>query len=94
MYKIRVSNHFLRKGKKLFRKNKKLADSFYKVLETMSYAPFHPRLKTHKVTSKYDGVKRSTQLTGDLRIIWEFDQTGAIRLLDIGSHSGGKKVYR
>ena len=38
----------------------------------------------------------SSAVTGDLRILWQFHPTEAdtIELLDIGGHSGSKKVYR
>jgi len=37
----------------------------------------------------------SSKVTGDLRIIWNFneDQIQVIDLLDIGGHSGNGKVY-
>ncbi len=57
--------------------------------------PFELKLKTHKVQSKVVYKAWSSRISGDLRVIWDFnqDKIGVINLLDIGGHSGKNKVY-
>ncbi len=57
--------------------------------------PFYPGLKTHKVNSRLFGNAFSSRVTGDIRIIWKFDdnKTLTLLLMDLGGHSGRGKVY-
>jgi mRNA-degrading endonuclease YafQ of YafQ-DinJ toxin-antitoxin module len=68
-----------------------------KALQRMSQNPFMSNLKTHWVTAKYDSRPAlSCFVTGDLRIIWRFEkkEIHLINLIDIGGHSGRRKVYK
>ncbi len=76
--------------------DQKLQKRIQKVLKLLEQNPSYPSLKTHKVTTKNYGDKWSSWVTGDIRIIWDYDRENRliILLLDIGGHSGTHKVYK
>lgn len=76
--------------------DQKLQKRIQKVLKLLEQNPSYPSLKTHKVTTKNYGEKWSSWVTGDVRIIWDYDSENRliILLLDIGGHSGTHKVYK
>lgn len=67
-----------------------------KVLGLLQGNPSHPSLKSHRVATRNFGVRWSSWITGDLRIIWDFDDsdTATIALFAITSHSGKQKEYK
>ena len=97
MFDLKFNKLFLKKAKKLTQKDKKLDEKLDSTLDLMSATPFDLSLKTHKVNSKKFGERYSSRLTGDLRIIWDFDKSTQmlkiIMIQDIGGHSGNKGVY-
>ncbi len=76
--------------------NKTLEKKARKALHLLEQDPFYPSLKTHKANTKNYGEKWSSWITGDIRIIWDYDAENklVILLLDIGGHSGTHKVYK
>lgn len=62
----------------------------------METDPKAPSLKSHMVNSSRHGKRWSSRVTGDLRIIWDFnkDKINILDILDLGGHSGKNKVYR
>lgn len=66
------------------------------ILQLKSTKGFDKRLITHKVGTKNLGKRYSSRVDGDLRLIWDFDENDRLilLLLDIGGHSGAKKVYK
>lgn len=95
MFTLVPQPKFSRKLKRLLRKNNALEKPVRETLTLLAENPADPKLKTHKVIIEGERVF-SSSLTGDLRIIWRYRDTGLemIDLLDIGGHEGGKKVYR
>jgi mRNA-degrading endonuclease YafQ of YafQ-DinJ toxin-antitoxin module len=98
MIKIRYIPHFLKKLKKFLEKNKSLQKKFDKTLQLLQLNRFSPALKSHKIISQYDGkIAYSSSVTKDIRIIWREENCKSIEIIeciDIGGHSGGKKVYK
>lgn len=94
-YDIETTTQFNRRYKKLVKRNKKLDKSIRGVIKSLSQDPFLPHLGSHEVESRNFGLVYSTRVTGDLRILWEFDDRGnmLILLLTIGGHSGKRSVY-
>lgn len=78
------------------KENKEIEKKIRKALHFLEQNPSYPSLKTHKVSTKNFGEKWSSWVTGDIRIIWDYDSKNRliILLLDIGSHSGTHKVYK
>lgn len=97
MYVLTPNTNFLRKAGKLYRANPRLKNRIEKALAALKQHPFAPNMKTHNVIAKYDGgPAKSSFVTKDLRVVWRFDkdQIRLINLIDIGGHSGGRKVYK
>lgn len=95
MYKLEFSQYFKKSYKKYVRNNKILKLKVDKTLKILASNPFHSSLRSHKVTSKSVGEAWSIWVTGDIRIIWRYDNERALVIIlhAIGSHSGSKSVY-
>jgi mRNA-degrading endonuclease YafQ of YafQ-DinJ toxin-antitoxin module len=95
MHTVNQTPYFLKKAKKLLDRNSKLIQKTANTIEKLKLNPNNPSLKSHKVITPKFGTVFSSRVTGDLRIIWDFDGDNitVIDLLDIGGHSGGKGVY-
>jgi len=95
MYELVYYPEFKRQLKKLAKRDQSLRSRFRHVLNTFRKNPFHHSLRTHKVDASKYGRKWSSKVTGNLRIIWDFDKTKTkvILLLTLGGHSGKCKVY-
>ncbi len=96
MYKLNPSKKFERKSKKLLKQNILLQKKIFAFFEIFTINPFYSSLKTHKVNDINNDTNYSSRLTGDLRIIWNFNNGTAeiLDLIDIGGHSGADKVYK
>ena len=69
--------------------------SINNVLLLLADDPRDARLKSHKVIDRDGEPAFSSEVTGDLRIVWTYGETpNTLVLLDFGGHSGSKKVYR
>lgn len=96
MYKIKSSKPFDKSYKRLIVLDKKFEKRILKVIHLLTQNPKHPSLKSHMVDTKRYGESWSSWVTGDIRIIWDYDSEDqlVLLLLDIGSHSGTHKVYK
>ena len=97
MYELLPNSNFLRKAKWLCRRHARIEKCIEKTLNALKGDPFHRNLKTHKVIAQYDGKRaKSSFVTNDIRIIWRFKKGALhlINLIDIGGHSGKRKVYK
>ena len=67
-----------------------------KTLQLLRQNPHYPSLRSHRVNTRFLGEHWSSRVTGDIRIIWDFENGNhlVILLLDIGGHSGTHKVYK
>ena len=94
-YQLEFTKKVARKYKKLTTNNKHLQEKVQEILKILIDNPFHSKLKTHKVQITNYSIVYSSSVTKDIRIIWEFEKDKVIIvLLDIGSHSGSKGVYK
>lgn len=75
--------------KKIYRKkvknNEGLKKKFWKALELFVENPFNPRMRTHKLTGKLEGLW-AFSVTYDCMVIFKFLDKGEILLVDIGGH--------
>ena len=96
MYRFSYSETFKKKVDKLLLKDERLKKKIKKALQILATDPFYPSFKTHKSNTRHFGVKQSSWVTEDVRINWDFDKENIsiILLLDIGKHSGARKVYK
>lgn len=95
-YKVRYLELFKKSYRKLIKGNAERERRTEKTIRLLLADPFYPSLKTHKVSTRLTGEKYSSRVTGDIRLIWDFDEEDKIRiiLIDIGGHSGKHKVYQ
>ena len=70
---------------KKVRNNEDLKARFWSSLEEFSANPFDPRLKTHKLTGKLEGLW-AFSVAYDCRIIFRFVDKKSVLLVDIGGH--------
>jgi len=95
-YRLRFTRIYKTKYEKITRKDLKLKSQIVKVHKLLSLDPHSPSLKSHKVNAVNFGQAWSSRVTGDIRIIWNYDKQEQliILILNIGSHSGSSKVYK
>ena len=96
MYKLRPTKYFARKYKQYKKRDSQLISQIRITTKELRTNPFSSSLFTHKVNTSKFGITWSSRVTGDIRIIWDFDgdEINVIDLFDVGGHSGSKKVYK
>lgn len=95
MYEVVLTETFKKNLEKLTSKDPQLLNRVKATLKKLALNPQHPGLNSHKVNTRKYGIRWSSWGSGDIRIIWDFaeDKMLTIEALDIGSHSGTRKVY-
>lgn len=95
MYELRFSRNFENRYKMFCGKNLRLRRKVEKTLSLLMENPRCPSINSHKVNSRGYGVRWSSRVTGDLRVIWDYDESNrlVILVLSLGGHSGEKSVY-
>lgn len=96
MYDFVFTQTFNTSYDKIIAADQKKQKRLKKALNLLKVNPFYPSLKSHKVNTKSFGEKWSSWITGDLRIIWNFDpeQKLVILLLALAEHSGTHQEYK
>ncbi len=96
MYILNPTDEFLKKSKKLTKNNQVLKNRLKKAFKLLEQDPFYPSLKSHKITIKQGKSAFSSRVTGDIRILWNYQNGVAkiIDIIDIGGHEGKNKVYK
>lgn len=96
MYELQFANTFAHTYKVLIKNNQEFEKRTEKTLRLLKNNPFYPSLKSHKVNTRNFGEKWSSWITGDLRIIWDFDEERKqiILLFAITKHSGSHREYK
>ena len=94
-YILSFTKTFQNKVKKISKSDRTLAQKLYSALLLLEIDPKNAVLRSHRVESKNFGKAWSSSVTGDIRIIWNYDRENVltILLLTLGSHSGNNKVY-
>ncbi len=90
MRRIAWSPKSLRAFKRIIRQNPQLRPLIEKTLKRLSENPFHPALRTHKITGDLAGIW-ACSIDYSYRILFEFiahpdSEEDAILLLNLGSH--------
>ncbi len=96
MYELHFTNTFAPTYKAIIKNNQELEKRTEKSLRLLKNDPFYPSLKSHKVNTRSFGERWSSRITGDLRIIWDFDEAKKqiILLFAITKHSGAHREYK
>lgn len=85
MIRITWDQGFKRIYKKEIRNDAELKKRFWNSMELFSKNLFNPRLKTHKLTGKLEGLW-AFSITYDCRVIFKFLGKNEVLLIDIGGH--------
>lgn len=95
MHKLEPTKYFKKHLLKLIKSGRLTVAKFDSFAMSLARNPFDKSLRTHKVKTQKLGHRYSSRLTGDLRVIWDFDETKqlVILLLDLGGHEGKRAVY-
>ncbi len=94
MFKVELSQSFLKKRAKLVKGNPSLAVRYEKFFRSFMLDPYYPSLKTHKVEITNFGLVYSSRVTGDIRILWKSIGNNSIIILTTGGHEGKSSVYK
>lgn len=96
MYVLRFLITFPLTYNKIIKGNGENEKRTKKAFNFLQQNPFHPSPKSHKVNTKNFGVRRSSWVSGDLRIIWDFDpqEKMIIVIFAIAKHTGKYKEYK
>lgn len=85
MIKISWDKGFKRIYRKKIKIDAELKSRFWDALEMFAKYPFHPRLRTHKLTGRLEGLW-AFSVSFDCRVIFKFLSKTEILLIDIGGH--------
>jgi|688.fasta_scaffold139235_2 mRNA-degrading endonuclease YafQ of YafQ-DinJ toxin-antitoxin module len=96
MYAVQFDVNFTKSYKKVIKGNAVLEKKFIKSIKLLAQNPKHPSLNSHKVDIIDQSEVWSSWVTGDVRLIWIYDQDkkSIIICLKVGTHSGANKVYK
>jgi mRNA-degrading endonuclease YafQ of YafQ-DinJ toxin-antitoxin module len=94
MYYLNFSDDFKKQFKKLVKGNSVLHKQFEKALSNLKIDPFYPSLKSHKVDTKKNKNVWSSWVSGDIRVVWAFDENDnlVILVLEKSSHSDSDQI--
>jgi len=85
MTKLIWGSSFKRAYKKSVKSNPEIEEKFWKLLGLFEKDPFHPALKTHKLSGKLKG-QWAFVVEYDCRVVFEFMKKNEALLIDIGKH--------
>lgn len=96
MHALHFASTFAPTYKTLIKNNQELEKRTEKALRLLKNDPSYPSLKSHKVNTRNFGEKWSSWITGDLRIIWDFDPEEKMRIIlfAIATHTGIHREYK
>lgn len=96
MFILRFANSFPPSYQAIIKGHQEFEKRTAKALRLLKTDPFYPSLKSHKVNTRNFGEIWSSWITGDIRIIWDFDEKNKqiIILLAVAKHSGTHREYK
>ncbi len=96
MYVLRFLNSFKPTYKALVKGDQEKEKRTKKALNLLRQEPFYSSLKSHKVNTRSYGERWSSWITGDLRIIWDFDEEEEMKIIlfAIVTHTGTHRGYK
>jgi len=85
MIEIVIDEGFKRSYKKIIKNNPLINEKFKDKLELFVSDPYHPFLKTHKLSGSLKHLHAFT-VEYDLRVVFKFLDSSTALLIDIGTH--------
>jgi mRNA-degrading endonuclease YafQ of YafQ-DinJ toxin-antitoxin module len=92
-FRLEPTKYFKKKYDKLIKNQKVLESKIRSILQKLSLNPNTSSLHSHKVNSPKFGNCFSSSITGDLRIIWQYNQNQEIEIIDLLDIGGHNEVY-
>jgi len=83
--KVAFSNSFKRAYKKRIKGQKEKEEAFFKKMEIFINEPYHPQLRTHKLSGQLKDLW-SFSIDYDIRVIFYFVDKQHVIFENIGSH--------
>jgi mRNA-degrading endonuclease YafQ of YafQ-DinJ toxin-antitoxin module len=83
--KVSWDQGFKRIYRKKVKNDAELKGRFWDAVEMFAKDPFHPHLRTHKLTGRLEGLW-AFSVSFDCRVIFKFLSKTEILLIDIGGH--------
>ena len=83
--KVAFSNSFKRAYKKRIKDQKEKEEAFFKKMEIFINEPYHPQLRTHKLSGQLKDLW-SFSIDYDIRVIFYFVDKQHVIFENIGSH--------
>jgi mRNA-degrading endonuclease YafQ of YafQ-DinJ toxin-antitoxin module len=83
--KVSWDQGFKRVYRKKVKNDAELKGRFWDAAKMFAIDPFHPRLRTHKLTGRLEGLW-AFSVSFDCRVIFKFLSKTEILLIDIGGH--------
>ena len=96
MYILRFLDSFNPTYKVLVKGDQEKEKRTKKALNLLRQELFYPSLKSHRVNTRSFGKRWSSWISGDIRIIWDFDlkEKMIIILFAIVTHTGAHREYK
>jgi mRNA-degrading endonuclease YafQ of YafQ-DinJ toxin-antitoxin module len=85
MPNVAFSTSFKRAFKRKISGKADKEEKFWRAVEIFSNDPYHPSLRTHKLSGKLKGLLSFT-VEYDLRVIFYFSDPDTARFINIGTH--------
>ena len=85
MIEVAFSSSFKRSFKRKIASNAERLERFWQTVEIFRTNPYHPSLKTHKLSGKLKNLL-SFSVEYDLRVIFYFENDTTARFINIGTH--------
>jgi addiction module RelE/StbE family toxin len=89
MIEIFLDEGFKRSFRKIIRNNIDIKNKFSEKLELLKENPYHPFLKTHKLSGKLQNYM-AFSIDYNFRVVFKFINKNTVLLIDIGTH---EEVY-
>jgi addiction module RelE/StbE family toxin len=89
MIEIFLDEGFKRSFRKIIRNNIDIKNKFTEKLELLKENPYHPFLKTHKLSGKLQNYM-AFSIDYNFRVVFKFINNNTVLLIDIGTH---EEVY-
>lgn len=94
MYKLHFTPTFAKARDRLITRDSQFAKKLKHTLQLLANDPKHTSLNSHKVNTIHEGIRWSSWVTDDIRVIWDYGEQLVLILIDLGGHSGKYKVYK
>jgi mRNA-degrading endonuclease YafQ of YafQ-DinJ toxin-antitoxin module len=96
MYTLRLLDSFKFSYNAIVKKDHEKEKRTKKALNILRQDPFYPSLNSHKVNTRIFGEKWNSWVSGDIRIVWDFDPNEKMKIIIFAliTHTGTHREYK